>query len=162
MLCWSYPVAGGGGYIYTDVLAVLLVHVGLAQARPNKEAADSLRRSGLGIESDDDLDGHEIFVSFKWFEALHAVMRTPAVVSPPALLDTSASERSTLSSLDLQDQVEPEEEQQAEEEETQISEQAIASSTVGTQAQLESDQPGPSGSSASVAHVADATKAGHK
>ena len=76
-------------------------------------------------------------------------MRTRAVVSPPALLDTSASERSTLSSLDLQDQVEPEEEQQAEEEETQISEPAIASSTVGTQAQLESDQPGPSGSSAS-------------
>ena len=114
-----------------------------------KEAADSLHRSGVGIESDDDLDDHEIFVGFKWFEALHAVMRTRAVVSPPALLDTSASERSTLSSLDLQDQVEPEEEQQAEEEETQISEPVIASSTVGTQAQLESDQPGPSGSSAS-------------
>ena len=55
----------------------------------------------------------------------------------------------TSSSLDLQDQVEPEEEQQAEEEETQIIEPAIASSTEGTQAQLESDQPGPSGSSAS-------------
>ena len=111
-----------------------------------KEAADSLRRSGVGIESDDDLDDHEIFVGFKWFEAPHAVMRTRAVVRPPALLDTSASERSTLSSLDLQDQVEPEE-QQAVEEETQISEPAIASSTEGTQAKLDSEQPGPSGSS---------------
>ena len=114
-----------------------------------KEAADSLRWTGVGIELDDDFDDHEVFVGFKWFEALHAVMRTRAVVSPPPLLETSAFERSTLSSLDFQDQVEPEEEQQPKEEETQISEPAIASSTEGTQAHLESDQPGPSGSSAS-------------
>ena len=56
-------------------------------------------------------------------------MHARAIMSPPALLDTSASERSTLSSLDLHHQVEPEEEQQAEEEETQISEPAITSST---------------------------------
>ena len=66
-------------------------------------------------------------------------MHARAVASPPALLDTSASERSTLSSLNVQDQVEPEEEQQAEEEEIQIYEPALASSTEETQAQLESD-----------------------
>ncbi len=54
-------------------------------------------------------------------------------MSCPALLDTYASEKSTLSSLDLQDQVEFEEEQQAEEEGTQkYIEPAYASSTVGT------------------------------
>jgi len=60
-------------------------------------------------------------------------MHTRAIVSCPALLDTYASEKSTLSSLDLQDQVEFEEEQQAEEEGTQkYIEPAYASSTVGT------------------------------
>ena len=110
---------------------------------------DTLRQSIVGIESDDDLEDCKICVGFKWFEALHAVMHARAVVSPPALLDTSASERSTLSSLNVQDQVEPEEEQQAEEEEIQISEPALASSTEESQAQLESDQPGLSGSSTS-------------
>ena len=36
-----------------------------------KESVDRLRRSGVGIESDDDLKDHDIFVGFKWFEAVH-------------------------------------------------------------------------------------------
>ena len=41
-----------------------------------KEAADRLRQSGIWIESEDDLEDHEIFVDFKWFNDLHAVMQT--------------------------------------------------------------------------------------
>lgn len=111
-----------------------------------KEVADRLRRSGVGIESDDDLEDHEIFIGFKWFEDLHPVMRRRAVVSPPALLDSSA-----LSSPDVQDQLEPEGEQQAEDVEGQLSDAAVVRPTEGTQPQLDSDQPGPSGSSVHVA-----------
>ena len=56
-----------------------------------KEAADRLRRSGVGMESDNDLEDHEIFIAFKWFDDLQAVMRTRAVASPPVLLDTSSN-----------------------------------------------------------------------
>lgn len=33
------------------------------------------------MKSDDNLEDHEIFIAFKWFDNLHAVMRTRAVVS---------------------------------------------------------------------------------
>ena len=65
------------------------------------------------------------------------------MVSPPTLLDSSALERSTLSSPDLQDHLEPDKEQQAED-------AAVVRSTEGTQPQLGSDQSGPSGSSVNV------------
>ena len=45
-----------------------------------KEAVDRLRRSSVGIKSDDDLDDHEIYVGFRWFADIHTVMRTRAAV----------------------------------------------------------------------------------
>ena len=71
-------------------------------------------------------------------------------MSPPTLLDSSALERSTLSSPDLQDHLEPGKEQQAEDVEAQLSDAAVVRSTEGTQPQLDSDQSGPSGSSVNV------------
>ena len=50
--------------------------------KKNEEAADSLHKTAVGIESDDDLEDHKIFVGCKWFEAQHPVMCTQAVVSP--------------------------------------------------------------------------------
>ena len=41
-----------------------------------KEATDRLRRNGIWIESEDDLEDHEILVGFKWFDDLHTVMQT--------------------------------------------------------------------------------------
>ena len=71
----------------------------------------------MGIESDDDLDDHDIYVGFRWFADIHAVMRTRAVVSPPELLDTSAPDMSTLSTPDSYDQqMEPEREWPTEDE----------------------------------------------
>ena len=35
-------------------------------------------------------EDHDIFLGFKWFKAVHSVMPTRAVVSPPALLDTAS------------------------------------------------------------------------
>ena len=54
-----------------------------------EETMDKLRASGVGIESDDDLDDHEIFVGFKWFAEIHGVMGRRPVSNPPVLLDTS-------------------------------------------------------------------------
>ena len=109
------------------------------------------------MESDDDLKDHEIFIGFKWFKDLHLVMWTRAVVRPPALLDTSAAEKSALSSPDLQDQLEPEGEQQAEDEEAHLSDATVIRSTEGTQPQPDSDQPGPLGSSVNPATVVGAS-----
>lgn len=53
-----------------------------------KAAVDKLRKSGVGLESDDDSD---IYVGFKWFLDLHTVMRRRAVVNPPALLESTSS-----------------------------------------------------------------------
>ena len=116
-----------------------------------KEAADHLRQSGVGMESEDDLEDHKTFIAFKWFEELHPVMRRRAVVTPPALLDSSAPKKSALSSPDLQDHLEPEEVQQEKDAEAQLSDAAVVRSTEGTQPQLDSDQPGPPGSSVSIA-----------
>ena len=55
-----------------------------------KETVDRLRKSGVGVESDDDLDDSDIFVNFKWFNELHTVMRRRAVVNPPSLFDSSS------------------------------------------------------------------------
>ena len=54
-----------------------------------KEAIDKLRASGVGVDSDDDLEEENIYVNFKWFMDIHQVMGRRAVVSPPALLDTT-------------------------------------------------------------------------
>ena len=60
-----------------------------------KEAVNRLRTSGVGVEFDDDLSQHEIYVNFKWFTQIHSVMGRRAVVKPPALLDTSNLTTST-------------------------------------------------------------------
>ena len=54
-----------------------------------KEVVDAHRRSGTGVSSDD--DSFEDVPGFRWFSEIHSVMRTRAVVSPPALLDTSVA-----------------------------------------------------------------------
>ena len=54
--------------------------------RKYKDKVDSLRRSGVGVDSDDEAD---IFVNFKWFHKIHAVMGSRAVVNPPLLLQAS-------------------------------------------------------------------------
>ena len=38
-----------------------------------KEAVDRLRTSGVGVESDDDLSQHEIYVNFKCFTQIHSL-----------------------------------------------------------------------------------------
>ena len=50
-----------------------------------KEIADRQRKSGVGVESDEDLSVPD----FKWFEDLHRVMKGRAVVSPVHLLDST-------------------------------------------------------------------------
>ena len=99
------------------------------------KAADRLQWRSIGIESEDDLEDHEVFVSFKWFDNLHAVMQTRAVVNPPVLLDTSEVEMSSLSSPRVEEQVQPEGEQQGEDEEL---------CDAATQPLLDSNRPGPS------------------
>ena len=67
-----------------------------------KDEVDKLRKSGVGLESDDEND---IFVSFKWFFEIHQIMRNRAVVNPPALLESStvssANSRSSTPTTDL-------------------------------------------------------------
>ena len=71
-----------------------------------KEFVDCLRRSGVGIKSDDDLEDHNILLGYKWFEAVHSVMQTRAVVSPTALLDTAnIGSGSSLTSPNSDDQL---------------------------------------------------------
>ena len=53
-----------------------------------KDKIDKLRKSGVGIESGDEDD---IFVNFKWFFELHAVIKRRAVVNPPTPLESSVS-----------------------------------------------------------------------
>ena len=40
-----------------------------------KEVADSLRRSGAGVDSDDEFEESGIYVNFKFFSEIHSVMR---------------------------------------------------------------------------------------
>ena len=54
-----------------------------------KETVDSLRRSGVGVELDEDVDDLDVTVSFKWFAEIHGVLGRRAVVSPPSLMDSS-------------------------------------------------------------------------
>ena len=61
--------------------------------------------SGVGMESEGDVEDHEILIQFKWFDHLHAVTWTRAVVSPPALPDTSAVEKFTFSSPRVEEQI---------------------------------------------------------
>ena len=70
-----------------------------------KETVDSLRHSGEGVESDEDLDELDISVSFKWFAEIHGVLGRRAVVNPPSLIDSSdfASERSGTSTPTVDD-----------------------------------------------------------
>ena len=50
---------------------------------------DRRHKSGVGVESDNNLDS-DIFVNFKRFGELHAVMRRRAVVNPLSLFDSSS------------------------------------------------------------------------
>ena len=54
-----------------------------------KETVDSLRCSGVGVESDEDVDDLDLTVSFKWFVEIHGILGRRAVVSPPLLIDSS-------------------------------------------------------------------------
>ena len=40
-----------------------------------KEVADSHRRSGAGVDSDDEFEESGIYVNFKFFSEIHSVMR---------------------------------------------------------------------------------------
>ena len=42
-----------------------------------------------GIESEDDLDDHEVFMNFKLFNDIYSVLGRLGVVNPPSLLNTS-------------------------------------------------------------------------
>ena len=60
-----------------------------------KEVVDRLRRSGVGLESDDE----EVTVrDFKWFNELHAVMKGRPVSNPQYLQDSAKASSSTPSS----------------------------------------------------------------
>ena len=63
-----------------------------------KETVDSLRRSGVGVESEDDLE--DVHIKFRWFAEMHGVMGRRAAVNPPALLDTSDLHRPRSSTAD--------------------------------------------------------------
>ena len=63
-----------------------------------KDEVDKLRKSGVGVESEDEDD---LFVSFKWFFEVHQVMKGRAVVNPPALLESSSTSRSSTPAADL-------------------------------------------------------------
>ena len=52
-----------------------------------KVTVDSLRQSGVGVGSENDLE--YVHIKFKWFVEIHGVMGKRAAVNPPALLDTS-------------------------------------------------------------------------
>ena len=54
-----------------------------------KESVDTLRHSGVGAELDEDVDGLDLIVSFKWFAEIHGVMVRRLVVSPPSLINLS-------------------------------------------------------------------------
>ena len=54
-----------------------------------KGEVDKLRKSRVGLDSDDEDD---IFSSFKWFFELHAVLRRKVIINPVNLLDTSETE----------------------------------------------------------------------
>ena len=51
-----------------------------------KDEVDKLQKSGVEIESGND----DIFVSFKCFFELHAMINRRAVVNPPTLQETNA------------------------------------------------------------------------
>ena len=53
-----------------------------------KTEVDKLRKSGVGVESDDE-DG--IFTNFKWFFELHRILKKRANINPVHLLESSAS-----------------------------------------------------------------------
>ena len=52
-----------------------------------KVTVNSLRQSGVGVESENDLK--YVHIKFKRFAEIHGVMGKRAAVNPPALLDTS-------------------------------------------------------------------------
>ena len=54
-----------------------------------KETVDSLRHSGVGVESDKDADDLDLTVSFKWFAEIHGILGRRVVVSPLSLINSS-------------------------------------------------------------------------
>ena len=55
-----------------------------------KEIADKLRRSGVGVDSDEEL---EVWHDWKWFEPLHRLMRKRPSVNPVGLLEIGRRSR---------------------------------------------------------------------
>ena len=58
-----------------------------------KESVDKLHKSGVGLDSNE--EESEIYVGFKWFFDLHAVMKRRALVNPPALLESASAQQAT-------------------------------------------------------------------
>ena len=56
-----------------------------------QEVADSLRRSGAGVNSDETFEESGIYVHFMFFSEINGVIRGQPSVSPPALLDMSVT-----------------------------------------------------------------------
>ncbi len=54
-----------------------------------KETVDNLSHSGVGVESDKDIDDLDLTVSYKWFTEIHGVLGRRVVVSPPSPIDSS-------------------------------------------------------------------------
>ena len=50
-----------------------------------KETVDSLRQSGVSMESEDNLE--DVHIKFSWFSEIHGVIGSRAAVNPPELLD---------------------------------------------------------------------------
>lgn len=61
--------------------------------RRYKEVVDRLRRSGIGMESDDeDVTARD----FKWFHQLHAVMKSRPVSNPRHVVDSARPSKSSV------------------------------------------------------------------
>ena len=61
-----------------------------ALKKKSKEIVDRLRRSGVGMESDDEVTVHD----FKWFADVHRVMKNRAVTNPKHVVDSATFDTS--------------------------------------------------------------------
>ena len=112
---------------------------------------DRLRRSGVGVDSDDDLE--DVDVQFKWFTEIHGVMGGRAVVNPPEVLDTSDrdTQRSPPAILGTEEEQgeqpqQPSGLQREQEPSTQSDEQEPSTQTGEQHSSVQSAEvPGPSG-----------------
>ena len=58
-----------------------------------KKQTDRLQASGVGVNSDDDLD--EVDIYFIWYVEIHGVISRRAAVNPPTLLESSEIDSSS-------------------------------------------------------------------